>query len=154
MLEAGAASIAELFTDYLDDASDGRACITLTLSSRGIDETARNAIEKSFAALGYGDDVCTYATLSPREGERATGEHLDAQAVFLLVEGLDPLCVIAADEEATRMLGEAYRTTYELNSAIRVFGRPSVAFQDLSMLLETPEGKQKAWHLIKSIPKR
>ena len=114
---------------------------------------AQDAIEKSLSALGYGQDVCTYATLLPHDTDESEME-LDPQALFLLVEGLDPLCVIAADAAATQALGRAYRTEFTLDSPIRAFGRPAVSFHDLTSLLTTNEGKQKAWHIFKGIPKR
>ena len=151
---AGAASVAELFEDFIEGFRGNNACIALSLSSRPLDEIARDAIEKSLAALGYGQDACTYVTLAPK-GDAADRETtLDAQALFILVEGLDPLFVVATDELSARKLGEAYRTDYELDSAIRVFGRPAAAFQDLSSLLRTENGKQRAWYLFKSFPKR
>ena len=162
---AGAASVAELFEDFIEGFQDNSACIALALSARPLDGNARDAIEKSLAALGYGQDACTYATLASRgaAAERealaqpespAQEAMLDAQALFILVEGLDPLFVVAADELSTRKLGEAYRTAFEPDSAIRVFGRPAAAFQDLPSLLATENGKQRAWFLFKSFPKR
>ena len=165
--EAGAASIAELFGGYIENAPENGMCVILSISMQPPGPETRNAIEKSFAALGYGRDACTYATLVPCEasscdqvdraeqaGDAGEAVALDPQALFLLVEGLDPLCVVAADTASARTLGQAYRTEFPVDSAIRVFGRSSVAFRDLPALLETESGKQKAWHLFKSIPRR
>ena len=149
--EAGAASIAELFGSYIEEAGVGGPCIVLVLSALSLGRAERDAVEKSFAALGYGRYACTYATLSP-EGEN--GATLDPQALFLLVEGLDPLCVAATDATTVQALGQAYRTEFATDSGIRVFGRPSVAFRNLASLLDTDAGKQKAWRIFKSIPKR
>ena len=154
IFEAGTASIAELFESHLEGQPERASCIVLAVSARGLAERARDAVEKSFAALGYGRDACTYATLSG-VGDSALGPvELDPQALFLLVEGLDPLFVVAADNESVRALAAAYRTQFAPNSAIRVFGRSSVAFDDLDALLATDDGKQAAWRLFKSIPKR
>lgn len=151
--EAGAASIAELFCDYVEDNPGNAACVALVLSARPLEARARDAAEKSFAALGYGRSACVYATIFPAASSEAPESgKLDAQSLFLLVEGLDPICVVAADEAATQALGAAYRAQYAPNSPIRVFGRPSVAFGNLESLLETDDGKQAAWRLFKSIP--
>ncbi len=149
---ASAEEIGDLFGDYLE----GDAARTvLTLSEQPLSEAARNALAKSFESFGYGPDACTYATLLPRDSNVEGGDvPLDAQALFLLVEGLDPVCVICADAASTTALGQAYRTSYELDSAARAFGRPAVMFRDLSALLTTDNGKQLAWHLLKSLPKR
>lgn len=172
IFEAGTASIAELFESHIENYRGNSACIALSISKHPLDIIAQDAIGKSLAALGYGHEACTYATLAPKE--LASNAHtneaptayppetasvgddavLDAQALFVLVEGLDPLFVIATDDASTHALEKAYRAKYELNSAIRVFGRPSAAFHDLTSLLETDRGKQQAWRLFKSFPKR
>ena len=169
----GTAGIAELFEGYVDGASDGSA-IALVLGKAAATPAERNAIERSLAALGYGKGTCTYATLFPHAAaaggdalpettggaqggaaqEQPEGPALDAQAMFLLVEGLDPLVVIATDAAATKALADAYRVEFSPDTAIRVFGRPAVAFANLNQLLATEAGKQKAWFLLKSIPKR
>ena len=136
---ASAREVAELFADYLEGDSDRPA---MALSSTEIDKDSRNAIEKSLEAFGYPTDSCTFAT---------TGE-LDSQAIFLLVEGLDPLYVIATDSNATAKLAQAYRTDYPTDSPIRVAGRSAVAFTNLHSLMSTPESKQIAWKLLKSLP--
>ena len=168
--EAGTASIAELFGDYLVRPLENGTCIALTLSTAPLGPAACNAIEKSLDALGYGADGCAYATIRPScldgpESPAANGAQasaapdanapqLDPQALFMLVEGLDPLFVIAADDASRKGLGEAYRTDYPADAPIRVFGRSSIAFSDLGSLLETDGGKRKAWQVFKSIPKR
>ena len=172
--EAGAASIAELFADHLENPSGNRNGIALAVSTSRLAENARGAIEKSLAALGYGQDACMYATLAPvhlpgvaaeadaagapapdaAPGSASAAATLDAQALFLLVEGLDPLFVIACDNMAVRTIGAAYRADFAPDSAIRVFGRPAAAFRDLASLIETDAGKQKAWRLFKTFPKR
>ena len=149
--EAGTASVAELFEGYIQGSAAGNSCIALALSAHPLGATEQNAIEKSLAALGYGKEACTYATLSPRGADGDANAALYPQALFLLVEGLDPLCVIAADAAATQALGQTYRTVYAPDSAIRVFGRPAVSFRSLAELLESDAGKQRAWRLFKSI---
>ena len=137
---AAAREIGELFEDYLEGGPDRPA---LALSSESLDGNARIAIEKSLVAFGHDPESCSFA----RCGE------LDPQATFLLIEGIDPLYVIATDREASALLAKAYRTDYPLDSPIRVAGRPGVAFTDLASLMTTPESKQKAWKLLKSLPR-
>lgn len=136
---AAARDIGELFADYLEGDADRPA---LVLSADALADDARAAIEKSFAAFGFSAESCSFA----RCGE------LDPQAVFLLVEGLDPLYVIASDHAAIALLAKAYRADYPNDSPIRVAGRSGVAFADLHALMATPESKQKAWKLLKSLP--
>ena len=141
--------IGELFADYLEGGGKNPA---VALGARPLSPEARNAIDKSLEAFGYPQRACTYASLTPVD-DTAEGSDLalDAHALFLLVEGLDPLFVIAADSASVAALGQAYRTSFPLDAPIRVFGRPSAAFSNLDTLLETPQGKQKAWRIMKSL---
>lgn len=147
----------ELFGSYLEGSE---ACVVLAMSARRLGGAAWGAIEKSLAALGYGDDACTFATLAPQgamgldSAGAESGVQLDAQALFMLVEELDPVCVICADAATAEALGDAYRTAFALDAPARVFGRPGVMFRDFAALMTTDDGKQRAWKLLKSLPKR
>ena len=136
---ASAREVAELFAEHLEGDSNRPA---MALSTCELDKDSRNAIEKSLEAFGYPPDSCTFATI---------GE-LDGQAVFLLVEGLDPLYVISTDSSATAKLAQAYRAELPTDAPMRIAGRPSVSFADLHSLMSTPESKQTAWRLLKSLP--
>ena len=160
----------ELFAPYLDGARAGVVCVA---SATRLDAAARNALENSAAALGYGRACCTYVVLRPgsatREttdgGEDGTAEGrgaahevagetaLDGQALFLLLEGLDPLVVVAADAEAARALGAAYRQEVPLDGACRLFGRDAVAFKSFEHMLDDAQSKQAAWALLKKLPR-
>lgn len=141
--------IVELFADYVDGGADRPA---IALSARPLGNAARNALEKSIESFGYATPACTFATLKPRAANVEGGEiELDAQALFTLVEGLDPLFVIAADGDAAKSLGRAYRIQLEPDTAARVFGRPAAIFNDLAACLETDEGKQRAWKVLKTL---
>ena len=158
---ASADEMRVVFDEYL---SGPESCVVMALSARPLDAVARNAIGKSLESFGYGEDACTFATLFPKDGglalesEGADGEGagigLDAQALFLLVEALDPVCLICADAESAAVLGEAYRVSYGMDTPARVFGRSAVVFRDFAAMLQTDGGKQQAWRLLKSLPKR
>lgn len=147
MYEVTLAETWELFAPYLSGAASGCVCV---VSARPLDDAARGALESSAAALGYGRPGCTYAVL---RGEDAKGATLDGQALFLLVEGLDPLVVIAADGESAAALAVAYRQEVALDAATHLFGRPAVAFASFATMLEDAKSKQAAWALLKKLPK-
>ena len=86
----------ELFDEHLDGARSALVCVA---SGNGSSERSRAALNSAMASLGYGSGACTFAAV----------EGLDDQALFLLVEGLDPLCLIATDSTAAAALGRAYR---------------------------------------------
>lgn len=146
MYGASAAEIWEIFGDHVEG---NPAALALALSSAPLGDIARNALEKSFESFGYGAMPCAFATLAPRVGD---GPSLDPQALFMLVEGLDPVCVVCTDAEAVHAVESAYRTTCPLDAPARVFGRSAATFRNLDTLLETPEGKQKAWSVLKTLP--
>ena len=149
---AGAASIFELFGDYVRGDA-GRSA--LVLSARPLGDGASNALGKSLAAFGYGSDAFSTATITPQDPDAEGGDiPLDPQALFLLVEGLDPLILICADRESVELAGQAYHTRFRPDTAERAFGRPAVMFDDLEALMESEAGKQKAWKLLKSLPRR
>ena len=120
----------DLFAPYLDGARTGIVCVA---SAARLGDAARSALEKSAAALGYAA--------------------LDGQALFLLLEGLDPLIVVAADAEAARALGAAYRQEVPLDGACRLFGRDAVAFKSFEHMLDDAQSKQAAWALLKKLPR-
>ena len=152
ILSASAAEIRDLFADYLDGAD---ACIALAVSQGPLGAGARKALDKSLESFGYGSHACMYATLLPGDASVEGGDvPLDPQALFLLVEGLDPTCVICADAAAAECIGRAYRIALDLDAPARIMGRPAVVMGNLQALLTSERGKQQAWRLLKSLPKR
>ncbi len=142
----------ELFADYVEGDVGQPA---LVLSARRPSETSLNAIDKSLSAFGYGADAFVQATTLPLDRAAEGGDiPLDAQALFLLVEAVDPLMIICTDGEAAEALGAAYRADLQADSATRVFGRPAVLFSKLDSLMDSDAGKQRAWKLLKSLPRR
>lgn len=136
-----------LFEAHLDGARSALVCV---LSERPLDDESRKALNGSAAALGYGREACAFATLRERAADRA---ELDRQALFLLIEGIDPLCLVAADEQAARALEQAYRCEVPLGRLSRVFGRPCAAFRSFSAMLGDGQDKQIAWALLKKLPR-
>lgn len=135
----------DLFGDHL---SGARSALVCALSAEPLDERSRAALRSSADALGYGRDACTFAVLDAGDGSL-----LDERALFLLVEGLDPVCLVAADEGAASALGRAYRCTVEPAKPNRVFGRTCIAFRDFGAMLDDGQDKQVAWALLKKLPK-
>ena len=61
--------------------------------------------------------------------------------------------VVAADAEAARALGAAYRQEVPLDGACRLFGRDAVAFKSFEHMLDDAQSKQAAWALLKKLPR-
>ena len=149
MYSASAEEIWELFGDFVEGNPDGGA---LALSTFPLAADARNALERSLEAFGYGRDALAFVTLLPRAGASA-GAALDAHAEFLLIEGIDPICLIACDERAIASLEAAYRTPCTRDAGMRVLGRPCVLLRDLSAMLASDQEKQRLWAILKTLPK-
>ncbi len=146
MYEATIEATRELFGMHLSGSASGLVCV---VSSNTVEADAREALGNSLAALGYGKNSCTFVSLTSHDGEVV----LDPQALFLVVEGLDPLCFVAFDKQAADVLGKAYRGRVPLDSPVRLFGRSGVAFSSFASMLSSPESKQKAWALLKKLPR-
>ncbi len=141
--EASSTEVWELYSDYV---SGSRTTLACAIGGHGASDAARHALESSMAALGYGDAVA-FATLS------ADDIALSDSDLFNLVEGIDPLVIVAADALAAARLSRAYRQDVPTDDACRIFCRSAVAFKDLESMLATPEGKQRAWALLKKLPR-
>lgn len=116
----------------------------LAVSSAPLADAARKALVASMEALGYGRDGLGLVT---------TGGALGSADLLTIVEGLDPLCLVATDADAATLLAQAYRRDVAPDDACRLMGRTVVAFRDLASLMDSPDDKQRAWALLKKLPK-
>lgn len=138
----------ELFGAHLDGSRAGLVCV---MSDRALNERSRAALESAVNSLGYGPAACAFVSLHADEGDdHAT---LDDQALFLLIEGLDPLCLVAADQASAQALSRAFRCDVPLGKPGRVFGRSVVAFRSFDAMLDDGQDKQIAWALLKKLPR-
>lgn len=145
MYEVNALSTLAVYGDFVQG---GVNQAVLALSTRSLSDAARFALESSAKALGYGPQACAFAVTSlPDELT------LGAKDLMSVTEGLDPLAVVVADEAAAGLFGRAYRAEVPLDAFCHVLGRPLVAFRDLEAMLGTAEDKQRAWALLKKLPK-
>ena len=117
----------------------------LVVSASPLNDPTRTALQKSFSALGYGADPCTYLV--------ATTDQLSSDDAFALIEALDPGVLIAADRASQALIEAGYRCAFPLMAKTQVFGRPARAFDRLESLMETNEGHQQIWAALKSLPK-
>ncbi|MBR5260187.1 MAG: hypothetical protein IKV48_06950 [Eggerthellaceae bacterium] len=145
IFEVTANDTLELYGDFVE--GDGRKLVLILGSEpKGLSSHAKSALGNSMSKLGYGHDCCSFATTSTLDGGQL-GPH-DA---FTLIEGLDPLLVIAADAHAANIISQAYRTPITLDDIARPLGRPCLAFSSFEHMLESEDGKQRAWALMKKV---
>ncbi len=147
MYETALAETWALFGDY---ACGSETALTCAVSTSPLTIEAQRALNSSFATFGYGRDATTFVVIRGTSGQE---QPLDPQALFTLIEGFDPLLLVATDADATRLLAEAYRCALPLDDASRAFGRTVVAFRNFEALMESAQTKQVAWALLKRLPK-
>lgn len=140
----------ELFGSHLHGARSALVCV---LSELPLDERSQRALNSSTEALGYGKAACTFATLRDAAEPGSNQDILDDQALFLMLEGLDPLCLVCADAAAAAACARAYRCEVPAGKPCRVFGRTAVAFASFPAMLDDGQDKQVAWALLKKLPK-
>lgn len=148
-------NVLDAYAPFVEFGADGASgaerkisrLLAIALSTAPLGAAAREAVEKSLQALGYGADCCAFATTA------AEGAELGGPELLSLTEGLDPLLLIICDARCAETLAKAYHARIEPGLAGRLLGRPYVAFADFESLMETPEDKQKAWALLKRLPK-
>ena len=129
------------FEHYADRLEGNRDGLILVVFTEAPSDAARNALSKSFAAIGFGHDACTFALL----------EGLLPDEVFTLVEGVDPVALVACDAKAAGLYGQAVRQEFPVMQRTRVFGREARAFPRLNAMLETEADRQAVWHLLKTM---
>lgn len=119
--------------------------LAIVVSGWALGPKARTALTSSCKSLGLGDEPA-WLTLKLEDGTGAGSQDLRT-----IVEGLDPLAVIAADQTAAALLADAYCTEVPLDSSLRLFGRNAVAFSSFEAMLADGDSKQKAWALLKEL---
>ncbi|WP_257482895.1 hypothetical protein [Adlercreutzia mucosicola] len=117
----------------------------LVVSETPVGETALEALEKSAASLDFGSAPVAFLVAEGPDGK------LGAEDVRTIVEGLDPVALVATDAFAAELLSAAYRAPLTLDAPNRLLGRTALIFEDFEALMETPETKQKAWALLKQL---
>lgn len=121
------------------------AALFLVVSDGALSPAARQALDKAAGALDWTEGA-SFVNL----GVPGT---LSKAELFEIVEGLDPVCVVVAGQTAAALAEQAYQTSVPPQGRFRLFGREACSFADLDSLLNDNGGKQKAWALLKTLPK-
>lgn len=138
-----AASVLEAYSAYVEGNPN---CTLAAIGTCVSDGQVRNAIQKSAERLGYGLESCAWIDVGS-----AQSHTLDSGDVLRIVEGIDPVALIAVDAEGARLLCAAYGADAEADGFMRLNGRPVASFADMPGILQSEEGKQKAWRLLKAL---
>ncbi len=140
MYEVGETRIRELYADSVRATGNE---LLLAISRHALEPNAVDALEKTANFLGYGTHACAYAVI----------DTYDTADLLNVIEGLDPLALIVTDTYSASLLSSAYRCDVENDAVDRILGRIVVAFRDFGLMLDSSEKKQRAWFLLKKLPK-
>lgn len=105
-------------------------------------DAAKSAIRASAPRIGY--DAASFVSIGG----------FSAAEAFRLVEALDPVALVVLDEQAARLLEEAYRSQVRLDAEGSLLGRPIAAFASFSDDLASDRLKQRDWALLKRLRSR
>lgn len=132
------------FSPYVSGDESGLFAV---VCDAGLSAAARDALEKTAASLGYGAAAPLFIDTD------ADSSTIGPEDLFALLEAVDPLCIVVAQPESLQLLCRAYRIEPPAQPAFRMFGREVRAIPDMNRLMETPQGKQRAWAVLKTLPR-
>lgn len=147
MYEVNAIDVLEAYGEFVDGTP---RAVAVVLSARPLPPRAANALRASFASFGYEDETIAWVTLENTD-PAFRGAVLGTPETMNIIEGLDPLMLIATDEQSAEVLHAAYHRPVPLDAPSRLLGRPLAAFRDLDAMLEQEKTKQEAWSSLKQI---
>lgn len=139
--EANAEGVLAAFGDYVEAAPED---LLMVIAAGALAAPARGALSRSAEQLGFGRAV---AWVALDGGDIPLG----AKELLAVVEGLDPVALVAADAEAAALLAEAYRCALAPDTHGRLAGRPVAAFASFASMLGSDDLKQQAWALLKHL---
>lgn len=135
------------YAAFVDNPQPGALVVVGSLPEILANPTLRTALIASAERFNYTQD--DLAWISRETQEKDAPAHLEDKALLHVIETLDPIAVIICDEDSAYACARAYRTHLDLDSATTLLIRPCACFTNLVFLLDTPAGKQRAWHILK-----
>lgn len=166
--------------DYAEFAAGGPECHVCVVSERALGAAARDALCKSAERVGYaaqnmawvqlaaagpaaavaagaGEALCagegasdTFRTTTTTTTTTAS-VRLEPDQLFDLVEALDPFAVVVADAGALQAFCQGYRCSIGAGRLARVLGRNVAVLDNFEKQLQSPEGKQAAWAVLRQL---
>lgn len=155
-------------SNHLNGSTNGAFIV---VSSNELNEQAKQALINSARTLGYGMKGVTFFTLSPissikhpetpydsinqpdTERFEKIANHLSNREIFRVIESLDPLCIVIADHKAIETTARAFSARLEIEVPTTLLGHNCCCFEDFERMLTQEKTKQRAWALLKTLPK-
>lgn len=142
MFEVTGESVLTLYGSHVSGAPTSALMV---VSEGSLGDAARMALEKSAASLKFGSAPLAFVSVEGPD------ERLGAEDVRTIVEGIDPVALVATDAFAAETLSAAYRVPLTLDASNRLLGRTTVIFQDFEGMMDSDDAKQRAWALLKKL---
>ena len=149
--EYAARSVLALYADFVNGSPSS---VLAVVAEHRLPPDAVSALKASAERLGYGRDGIAWISLRPSVAQDAESMKLGEKDLYTIIEGIDPIGIIATDDSAARMIGLAYGVECRPNSVQDVNARCTVALGDFALMLKDPDSKQKAWRLMKHLQLR
>lgn len=158
--------------DYAEFAAGGPECHVCVVSERALGAAARDALCKSAERVGYAAQNVAWvqlaaAAVAAGADERAgvggdasdtfdtttttASVRLEPDQLFDLVEALDPFAVVVTDAGALQAFCQGYRCSIGAGRLARVLGRNVAVLDNFEQQLQSPEGKQAAWAVLRQL---
>lgn len=128
------------FSETIHGSENSLFCI---VSSTSLEESAQNALIASAQRLGYSAKQLAFIVLN---------KQTTANDLLRIVEAIDPLCVVITDLVAAKTASAAFNVPLALETREFLLGRGCCCFESFESMLESEEGKQKAWACLKTLP--
>lgn len=139
--EVNALSVLEAFAGYVEgDPED----LLMVIATESQSNEVRSALSNTAARLNYGQFI-TWVNIN---GDDVS---LGPQELMTVVEGIDPLAIVALDAASITLLEETYRCALVPDAYSHVFGRRVVTFTNFATLLTNEDDKRRAWGLLKKL---
>lgn len=137
----------EPYAAFVDNPQPGALVVVGSSPEVLANPTLRTALIASAERFSYTLSDLAWISRETQRGD--TPAHLEDKALLYVIEALDPIALIICDEDSAHACARAYRTHLDLDSATTLLIRPCACFTNLVFLLDTPAGKQRAWHILK-----
>ncbi len=164
------------FAHHVEGNIDGLVCVVSSVPAAPV---VRNALTASFERLEYGTRPCAWISIAAQNGEGAEGEGAESEGgegaalvsdlragegeggedsptltddeLYLIIESIDPLVLVATDTAAAAALSRIFHTSLIAGTPSRLLGRATLTFSNFEHLISTQKGKQKAWSALKKL---
>lgn len=120
----------------------------LVISTNDVNDLVEKAIDNSVRRLGLEDGPSTWVKLA---GNGKDASEIDPEDLLTIIEGMDPVVLIALDAKSSDALSRTYRQELKLDDMNSIRGRRSAIFKDFPKMLEDDSQKQIAWAVLKRL---